>query len=91
MDEIDGTDGGSGFDTSGLIASLASNATQAYETTAALNANPLNTALVYGGAAQTTQGMVTGAQPYTPTSGVGGSGLLLLVLAAGVIIYAATR
>jgi hypothetical protein len=82
--------GGSSFDTAGLIESLASNATQAYETTQALNANPLNTALVYGGTAQTAGGNAYGASPMAMPS-AGGSGLLLLLLAAGVVIYAATR
>ena len=50
MDEFD--DSGS----SDLLSSLVSNATSAYETTAALNANPLNTAIVYGGTATTAQG-----------------------------------
>ena len=90
MDEFDyGTDGSGGGITD-LITSLANNATQAYETTQALNANPLNTALIYGGTAQTAQGASAAyAAPVVP--GIGGSGLLLLLGAAAVIIYAATR
>lgn len=88
MDEFDGSDG-SGFDTSGLIESLANNATSAYETTQALNANPLNTALVYGGTAQTAQGIVGSAINQTPS--LPSSGLLLLLLAGGVLLYAVTR
>lgn len=84
-----GEDDNSDFSTSDLIASLADNATQAYETTQALNANPLNTALIYGGSAQTQYGSTVSATP--STVGAGSSGLLLLVLAVGVVIFAATR
>jgi hypothetical protein len=81
--------GGGGFDTAGLIESLANNATQAYETTQALNANPLNTALVYGGTAQTAGGNAYGAAPMMASSG--GSGLLLLLVAGAVVLFVATR
>ena len=89
MDEFDGSD--SGFDTAGLIESLAGNATQAYETSAALNANPLNTALIYGGTAQTTQGYAGSGSSLNAAPSIGGSGLLLLLLAAGVVVYAVSR
>lgn len=87
-DDGGGYDDG-GFDTAGLIESLASNATSAYEQSQALNANPLNTALLYGGTAQTGQGYAA-AQPSVMTSN-GGMSLLLLLLAGGVIVYAVTR
>jgi len=87
MDEFESTDdGGSTLD---FISSLASNATQAYDTTAALNANPLNTALVYGGTATTAQGMVAGAINPTPTAT--GSSLLLFGLAAAIIVFFVVR
>ena len=91
MDEFDSSDSGSGFDTAGLIESLANNATSAYETTQALNANPLNTALIYGGTAQTTQGYAGSGSSLNAAPSIGMSGFLLLLLAGGVVFYAATR
>ena len=82
-------DGGDDFDTSGLIESLAATATSAYETSQALGANPLNTALIYGGTAQTQQGIVGSAVPASLTSG--STGLLLLLLAGGFIAFALFR
>jgi hypothetical protein len=89
MDEFDYQDGSSNaFD---LISSLANNATQAYETSQALNANPLNTALVYGGAASTPYGSSVGGFAGAPSPAMGGSSILLFLLAAGVIVYAVSR
>ena len=82
-----GDDGGDNFDTSGLIESLAQNATDAYTTTQALNADPLNTALLYGGTAQTQQGIVGSSSAVSNTS----TSLLLLLLAGGAILFVALR
>jgi hypothetical protein len=78
-------DGGDDFDTSGLIESLANNATQAYDTTQALNANPLNTALIYGGTAQTQQGIV-GSASAVSNSSMTWILLLLALLGIGYVV-----
>jgi hypothetical protein len=85
-----------GFDSgsdsgSSLIASLAANATSAYETTQALNANPLNTALLYGGSASTSQGAAQGAPASTISAAAGGIGTWLLVGAVVVIAVVSFR
>ena len=85
MDEFDDSNG-----TSSLIASLAANATSAYETTAALNANPLNTAIVYGGTATTAQGTTASATP-SSIGAIGSSGTVLLVIAVAAIAFFALR
>ena len=80
-------DGGDNFDTSGLFESLAQNATDAYTATEALHANPLNTALVYGGTAQTQQGLVGSATANTASTMT----LLLGALLIGGIAFVALR
>ena len=85
MDEDDSSS------TDDLISALASNATSAYETTAALNANPLNTALLYGGTASTAQG-TTSASSLTTSLGGSGTWLLLIAIAIiGFILFADKR
>jgi hypothetical protein len=83
MDEYD-DDSGDG--TASLISSLASNATQAYDTTQALNANPLNTAILYGGTASTTQGYSSAGSTASATLGAS-SGTILFLVAAGVLLF----
>jgi hypothetical protein len=87
---IDDNEDSGGFDTAGLIESLTSNALQAYDTTQALNSNPLNTALVYGGAVSTPQGSALSGSG-SPIGGNGMTTLLLLLGAGAIIVFVAIR
>jgi hypothetical protein len=84
MDEFDISGDGSQSGTADLIASLASNASQAYQTSVIANANPLNAALITGGTATTAQGTTASLAP----SAIGASGIWLLLIAAIVIFFA---
>ena len=81
-------DDGSDSGVSDLISSLASNATSAYETTEALNANPLNTAIVYGGTASTAQGTAGGATSVA-LGGLSGTAIFLIIAAVVAIFVIA--
>ena len=70
-----------------LIASLADNATSAYDTSVIANANPMNAALLTGGYAQTPYGN-TGFPASMSASMSGGTGIVLLIVAAIVILFA---
>jgi hypothetical protein len=82
MDEFD-DDSGDGA--ASLIASLANNATQAYDTTQALNANPLNTAILYGGTASTAGGYASAGSSSVAMGA--SSGTILFLIAAGVLVF----